>query len=157
MTREELGINEWLELIKEDKNLKGAYICISQYLYIAEKENKELKEKLDKYENPEDMTLMMMWCTEKVKDENEKLKEELEDMTLCRDIASGHRQEVQNRETILLRQQKKFIKYLEDEINNITTQYSQVNGSYFLLNDKIKMFESVLQKYKEIVNGSEHK
>lgn len=49
------------------------------------------------------------------------------------------------------KKQKEFIKYLEDEINNITTQYSQVNGSYFLLDDKIKMFEKVLQKYKEIV------
>lgn len=39
------------------------------------KKNQELKEKLDKYENPEDMTLMMMWCTEKVKDENKKLQE----------------------------------------------------------------------------------
>lgn len=52
-------------------------------------------------------------------------------------------------------QQKEFIKYLEDEINNITTQYSQVNGSYFLLDDKIKMFEKVLQKYKEIVGDDE--
>ena len=43
------------------------------------KENQELKEKLDKYENPEDMTLMMMWCTEKVKDENEKLTKQLEE------------------------------------------------------------------------------
>lgn len=38
-------------------------------------ENKQLKEKLDKYENPKDMTLMMMWCTEKVKDENKQLKD----------------------------------------------------------------------------------
>lgn len=52
-------------------------------------------------------------------------------------------------------QQKEFIKYLEDEINNITTQYSQVNGSYFLLDDKIKMFEKVLQKYKEIVGAKD--
>ena len=52
-------------------------------------------------------------------------------------------------------QQKEFIKYLEDEINNITTQYSQVNGSYFLLDDKIKMFEKVLQKYKEIVGAED--
>lgn len=36
-------------------------------------ENKQLKEKLDKYENPDDMTLYTMWCTEKVKDENNKL------------------------------------------------------------------------------------
>lgn len=40
-------------------------------------ENQELKEKLDKYENPKDMTLFAMWCTEKVKDENEKLKKHL--------------------------------------------------------------------------------
>lgn len=38
-------------------------------------ENKQLKETLDKYENPKDMTLMMMWCTEKIKDENKKLKD----------------------------------------------------------------------------------
>lgn len=42
-------------------------------------ENQELKEKLDKFENPEDMTLMMMWCTEKVKDENTKLKEQIKE------------------------------------------------------------------------------
>lgn len=47
------------------------------------KENQELKEKLDKYENPEDMTLMMMWCTEKVKDENEKLKKHLKVPKTC--------------------------------------------------------------------------
>ena len=39
-----------------------------------EQENKQLKEKLDKYENPEDMTLFAMWCTEKVKEENQKLQ-----------------------------------------------------------------------------------
>ena len=46
------------------------------------RDNQELKEKLDKYENPEDMTLMMMWCTEKVKDENEKLKQQLHEASL---------------------------------------------------------------------------
>ena len=46
------------------------------------RETQELREKLDKYENPEDMTLMMMWCTEKVKDENEKLKQQLHEASL---------------------------------------------------------------------------
>lgn len=41
----------------------------------------ELREKLDKYENPEDMTLMMMWATEKVKDENKQLKEKIDKVT----------------------------------------------------------------------------
>lgn len=43
-----------------------------------QQENKQLKEKLDKYENPEDMTLFSMWCTEKVKDENQQLKERVD-------------------------------------------------------------------------------
>lgn len=46
------------------------------------RDNQELREKLDKYENPEDMTLMMMWCTEKVKDENKKLKQQLHEASL---------------------------------------------------------------------------
>ena len=45
------------------------------YINELQQENKQLKEKLDKYENPEDMTLFAMWCTEKVKDENKQLKD----------------------------------------------------------------------------------
>lgn len=44
--RKELGIDDWLELVKEDKNLGGAYISFGQYIYILEKENKSLKDKL---------------------------------------------------------------------------------------------------------------
>lgn len=47
----------------------------AETIELLEQENKQLKEKLDEYENPEDMTLMYMWCTEKVKDENKQLKE----------------------------------------------------------------------------------
>lgn len=45
--REELGIDDWLELVKEDKNLDSAYISFAQYMDILEKENKQLKEKID--------------------------------------------------------------------------------------------------------------
>lgn len=38
--------------------------------------------------------------------ENKELKKQHEDMTLCRDIASSHREVVQDRETKLLNQQK---------------------------------------------------
>lgn len=41
--REELGIDDWLELVKEDKNLRGAYICFAQYMYLLEKENEKNK------------------------------------------------------------------------------------------------------------------
>lgn len=46
INKEKLGINDWLELIKEDKNLNGAYISISQYIWLLEQENKQLKEQL---------------------------------------------------------------------------------------------------------------
>lgn len=51
---------------------------VDNIFYSFEQEIKKLKEKLDKYENPEDMTLMYMWCTEKVKDENKQLKEKID-------------------------------------------------------------------------------
>lgn len=35
---------------------------------------------------------------EMIEEENQELKKQLEDMTLCRDIASGHREKVQDRE-----------------------------------------------------------
>lgn len=44
--RKELGVDEWLELVKEDKDLNSAYISFAQYMYILEKENQQLKEQL---------------------------------------------------------------------------------------------------------------
>ena len=41
--RKELGIDDWLELAKEDKNLKGAYISFGQYIDILEKREKQLQ------------------------------------------------------------------------------------------------------------------
>lgn len=45
-----LGVSEWLELIKEDKNLNGAYISICQYIHLTERENQELKKQLESCE-----------------------------------------------------------------------------------------------------------
>lgn len=48
------------------------------YIYInqLQEENQELKEKIKTYENPEDLTLMFMYCNEKVKDKIKELEEE---------------------------------------------------------------------------------
>ena len=40
------------------------------------KENKQLKEKINTYENPEDLTLMFMYCDEKAKDKLKGVQEE---------------------------------------------------------------------------------
>lgn len=97
------------------------------------------------------------------------LEEQLEDITLCRDIASGHRKEVQNRETILLNQQKEFIKYLEDGIDicdgfldTVKSDLQEIPYGVISANENIttrikenetahKVYEKILQKYKEII------
>lgn len=126
-----LGVNEWLKLIEEDKNLNGAYISICQYFYLTEKENQELKK-------------------------------QLEDMTLCRDIASGHREEVQDREVILLNQQKEFISYLEDKIYSIEPKETGINYNceydseedYVMAmqeQSRLNTLKEILQKYRSII------
>lgn len=49
--RKELGIDDWLKLVEEDKNLNGAYISFGQYMHLLEKENQELKKQLGNYKN----------------------------------------------------------------------------------------------------------
>lgn len=101
------------------------------------------------------------------------LEEQLEDITLCRDIASGHRKEVQDRETILLNQQKEFIKYLEDGIDicdgfldTVKSDLQEIPYGVISANENIttrikenetahKVYEKILQKYKEIIGGKQ--
>ena len=44
-----------------------------QVLEEKDKEIERLNKKIEQYENPEDMTLMFMWCDEKAKDEIKRL------------------------------------------------------------------------------------
>ena len=133
------------------------------------KENQELKQKLDKYENPEDMTLMMLWCTEKVKDENQKLQEQLSSNTLQLEELKKQVEEYkkklmvstkmemkeidkntfvgidyfQDKCIIYKKQQKEFIKYLKDESKEIYR-----DGGL-----RQNIFKQILQKYKEIIGS----
>lgn len=73
MSEEEL--NYWLEVFRENRQAfqsKDGKV-ISFYKLLEEmkelkQENKQLKEKIDMYENPEDLTLMFMYCDVKAKD-----------------------------------------------------------------------------------------
>lgn len=124
-------------------------------------ENKKLKEKLDKYENPEDMTLMMMWCTEKVKYENQALKKQVEenkDNYNCLLKQKEQFEYIMSKQVDYQGQQKEFINYLEDEIklyeNDIQNFSKDYNVYFSLINDlrasKAKI-EDILQKYKSII------
>lgn len=117
---------------------------INDLIIELSKENQELKEKLDKYENPEDMTLMMMWYTEKVKDENEKLMKQLEEtdrkLFLTKNELDMRQKSIDNK----LNQQKKFIKWLEDYLNLFDYNDIEEQAGY-------DMLEEILQKYKSII------
>ncbi len=127
-------------------------------LTIAEirKENQELKKQLDKYENPEDMTLFAMWCTEKVKDENKELKRQLEECYCNRTDCSSRIKNSKKYDSLVQAQeaqQKEFIKYLEDEIQSCEA----VSDLLFNSNREMKVYKEILQKYKEITQTKSDK
>ena len=51
-----------------------------EYIQGLEQENQQLKDKINTYENPEDLTLMFMYCDEKAKDKIKQLKEVIEEV-----------------------------------------------------------------------------
>lgn len=141
--------------------------------------SKELKEKLDKYENPEDMTLMMMWCTEKVKDENKELKKQLEEKKMLikqcdlsiskvmdcyceRTDCSGRIKDSKQYDSLVQKvetQQQEFINYLEDvtkEVEKTIEMLSDTNSCRIQnLKYKGNTLKEILQKYKSIIGVSD--
>ena len=136
---------------------------IQGYVEMIEEENKQLKEKLDKYENPEDMTLFVMWCTEKVKNENLELKKQLENCYCNRTDCSGRIKDSKVYDSLVQKvetQQKEFIKFLEDEISKqkndiFANALTSEDIDLYIMKIKLQELEEILRKYKEIVNGSE--
>ena len=76
MSREE-KINKMIEEIKirrNDEQYRGGPFPIYHIEFdILNEEIERLNKKIEQYENPEDMTLMFMWCDEKAKDEIKRL------------------------------------------------------------------------------------
>lgn len=136
-----LGINEWLKLIKEDKNLNGAFISICQYIYLTEKENQELKKQLEEHKNKYIKRFEKLLA--------EGIEPDSEDFYLAEIEGKA------NDYDKLLNQQKKFIKWLEDEIilckNKPAYTVTDIFGSYDLNKIELEFFEKVVKKYKEII------
>ena len=57
-------------------NYKNAYEEMKRLYDKLQQENQQLKEKINTYEDPEDLTLMFMYCDEKVKDKLKGVQEE---------------------------------------------------------------------------------
>ena len=56
----------------------GDLWVLNEYIEKIKQENQQLKEKINTYENPEDLTLMFMYCDEKAKDKIKDLNEKVD-------------------------------------------------------------------------------
>lgn len=141
-TKEKIvALEEELELLKKVKNNKLASVIYQELTKY--KRGRRINERR------EDMTLFAMWCTEKVKDENEKLKRQVEKV-----LNDYCRLDAYNRT-----QQKEFIKYLE---NLIKQNETVVEVSKYVLPKNcskllIDFYKEILSKYKEIIGGKDEK
>lgn len=95
----------------------------------------------------------------KLKEENQELKKQFEKRTKMYQNAYDYSQKMEGKAIILETQQKKFIKYLEDEIKRINPKNLDI-GELNLRLDDIKfiqylIYEEILQKYKSIIGVSD--
>ena len=121
--RKKLGIDDWLELVKEDRNCNGAYISFGQYMYLLEKDNQELKKQLEEIDSKLFFTKNELEMRQKSIDN--KLRQQKEfigwlerRLFLLRDVAS------------------------ELALGMCSTDYQDA---------KIEVYQEILSKYKEII------
>ena len=115
------------------------------------KENKELKSQL----------AGTTFCYDE--EEHRKLKKQLEEINnFIKKSGFVNIEQVMLNYCGLLTQQKEFIKYLQKEINSYTSHIEAIDSVCSSIyssdydNSKVKLaiYKEILQKYKEIVNGS---
>ena len=66
-----------MNIILDDKFQKELLNIIKDYEKLQQ-ENQQLKEQVEVYENPDDLTLMFMYCGEKAKDKIKELQQRIE-------------------------------------------------------------------------------
>lgn len=128
------------ELQQENKKLNGAIQTYDILLKSNAEENKQLKEKLDKYENPKDMTLMMMWCTEKVKDENKELKKKYENA-----VADYEKTEFEKE------QLNSLVNSCQEEIRRLKKQVEQYQEEVCILDMRTDENIKLINQQKEFI------
>lgn len=128
------------------------------------KENQELKRKINVYENPNDLTLMFMYCDEIAKDTIKELEKQLQikedgfkatTEELCEYAEENEelKKQIEEKET-------QFIEYLESEKDRLAQgcshAYEDNLGKILYVNEDIyNEVNKILSKYKEIIGGKE--
>lgn len=124
---------------------------LSTYIRQLDKENQELKEKIETYEDPEDLTLMFMYCDEKAKEKIRELKKQLEEYKIQYFKDTG----IQSDKILELEnQQKEFIDYMEEKIICYENHQNTNLGEYER-NLYFDIYNDILEKYKEIIGNNE--
>lgn len=90
-------------------NYKNAYDEMKRLYDKLQQENQELKDEINTYENPEDLTLMFMYCDEKAKDKIKELQATNESLT---SLVNSCQEEI--------RKYKDIIEEVREYINNNT-------------------------------------
>lgn len=127
--RKKLGIDDWLELVKEDRNCNGAYISFGQYMYLLEKDNQELKKQLEEIDSKlfftkNELEMRQKSIDNKLRQQKEFIEWLERRLFLLRDVAS------------------------ELALGMCSTDYQDA---------KIEVYQEILSKYKEIIGGSNDK
>lgn len=108
------------------------------YIHNLKKENQELKERVEMYENPADLTLMFMYCTEKVKDKIKQLQQEKESLNS------------------LVNSCQEEIRKLKRSLENATTCYTNKHKYTSECEDKVIMLKSVLKEIREYLKEKQN-
>ena len=129
---------------------KEASQTISELDYknrILEKENKRLSEQLELLTSKLDEYDLIVDERNQLKKQLKEYKKDIEDLDNQNQIAFENMQLNQLKVCNMIKQQKEFIKYLEDEIER-----KRKNATcMFEYNDTVLPLKEVLQEYKEII------
>lgn len=93
-------------------NYKNAYEEMKRLYDKLQQESNQLKDKINTYENPEDLTLMFMYCDEKAKDKIKQLKELINGIREERDYLFN-KSSVENKQ---IQQEKDLYKSVIEEV-----------------------------------------
>ena len=119
-----------------------------------QRENQELKQKINTYENPNDLTLMFMYCNEKARDMIEELKKELKEKDDFINKLQATKDRLDKYDYERTNQQKEFIEWLERRLfllRDVASELALGMCSTDYQDAKIEVYQEILSKYKEII------
>ena len=144
-----LKFGEYLNDMQCDDTVNKLSLDDLEYVKKLQQENQQLREKIRTYEDPNDLTLMFMYCDEKAKDKIKELKKQLTTYQIlhrdCNIDNLKNISKIEEKET----QQKEFIEYLENEIYSFELRGTSPEYNFE------NVLKRILLKYKEIIGGKE--